>query len=117
MQGLFFETDTGARYVLRFLVLMIGLWTAWRTGRAVAESWSGLPLVFAYTLLLGALMRFLHFSLFQGPFLNIGYYLLDVVLLFVMALIGFRVRRTGQMVDNYYWLYERSSAFSWKKKN
>jgi hypothetical protein len=40
-----------------------------------------------------------------------------VALLFVLAFIGFRVRRTGQMVDNYYWLYERSSAFSWKKKN
>ncbi|MGE6739961.1 DUF6867 family protein [Allorhizobium pseudoryzae] len=117
MQGLFFETDTGARYVLRFLVLMIGLWTAWRTGRAVAEGWKELPLVVGYVLLLGVLMRFLHFSLFQGPFLSLGYYLIDVVLLLVVAIAGFRQRRTSQMVENYYWLYDRSSMFSWKKKN
>ncbi|MCO5732081.1 DUF6867 family protein [Rhizobium sp. SSA_523] len=117
MQGLFFETDTGARYVLRFLVLLLGLWTAWRTGRAVAESWKDLPLLAAYVLLLGVLMRFLHYALFQGPFLAPGYYLLDVVLLAVLAYAGFRQRRTRQMVDNYYWLYERTGTFSWKKRN
>ncbi|MBT9369460.1 DUF6867 family protein [Rhizobium sp. CSW-27] len=117
MQGLFFESDTGARYVLRFIVLLLGFWTAWRTGRAVAEGWKEPPLVFAYVLLLGVLLRFLHFSLFQGPFLAPGYYLLDVVLLLLFAMAGFRHRRTSQMVENYYWLYERSGTFSWKKKN
>jgi hypothetical protein len=117
MQGLFFESDTGARYVLRFIVLMIGLWTAWRTGKAVAESWKDYPMVIGYVLLLGVLLRFLHFSLFQGPFLSIGFYALDVVLLLIVATAGFRHRRTRQMVENYYWLYEKSSAFSWHKKN
>ncbi len=117
MQGLFFETDTGARYVLRFLVFLIGLWTAWRTGRAVADGWKELPLVFAYVLLLGCLMRFLHYALFQGPFLSPGFYLIDIVFLLAFAVAGFRYRRTRQMVENYYWLYDRSSMFSWKNKN
>jgi len=27
------------------------------------------------------------------------------------------MRRTSQMVNNYYWLYDRTSAFSYKKKD
>ncbi len=117
MQGLFFETDTGVRYVLRFLVLLVGFWTAWRAGRAVAENWQEYPVVIVYTLALGAVMRFLHFSLFEGPFLSLQFYLIDVVVLLVFSTVGFRMRRTAQMTEKYYWLYEKSSAFSWKKKD
>jgi len=117
MQGLFFETDTGVRYVLRVLVMLIGFWTAWRTGRAVAEGWNGLPTVVLYTAALGLVMRFLHYALFQGPFISPSYYLLDLVLLLIFSIIGFRIRRTQQMVRNYYWLYEPTSAFTWKNKH
>ena len=117
MQGLFFETDTGVRYVLRFLVLMIGLWTAWRAGRAAAEGWNGFPHVLVYALLLGVVMRFMHYALFQGPFISLPYYLLDVAVLLLFSSAGFRIRRTRQMVQNYYWLYEANSIFSWKKKD
>ena len=41
----------------------------------------------------------------------------DVVILMVFAVAGFQSRRTTQMVDNYYWLYERTSYFSWKNKD
>ena len=117
MQGLFFESDTGVRYVLRFLVVLLGLWTAWRTGRSVADTWGEYPRVVLYTLALGFGMRFLHYALFGGPFLSGFYYALDVVILLVFASAGFRMRRTTQMVENYYWLYDRSSAFSWKNKD
>lgn len=117
MQGLFFETDSGARYVLRGLVFLIGLWTAWRTGRAVADGWGEWPRVIAYTLFLAAALRFMHYALFAGPMLNLTYYLIDLVILLVFATAGFRARRTSQMVNNYYWLYDRSSLFSWKKKD
>ncbi|SMC39937.1 DUF6867 family protein [Rhizobium sp. RU36D] len=117
MQGLFFETDSGVRYVLRVLVLIIGFWTAWRSGKAVADSWQEYPVVVIYSLLLGFVMRFLHFSLFAGPFISPFYYAIDVVLLLVFATIGFRMHRTGQMTEKYYWLYEKTSAFSWKKRD
>jgi hypothetical protein len=117
MQGLFFESDTGVRMFLRFLVLILGFWTAWRSGRAAAEGWNGYPSVIVYTLLLGVAMRFLHYALFQGPFLNPFYYVLDVVLLMVFSVAGFRIRRTRQMVQNYYWLYQANSVFSWKNKD
>ena len=116
MQGLFFETDSGVRYVLRFLVVILGFWTAWRAGRAVAVNWQGYPTVVVYTLMLGLAMRFLHYALFAGPFISPFYYVIDVVLLLIFSTIGFRMYRTSQMVENYYWLYERSSPFSWTKK-
>ncbi|CDN48981.1 DUF6867 family protein [Neorhizobium galegae] len=117
MQGLFFESDSGVRYLLRFLVLIIGFWTAWRSGKAAAEGWNGYPTVVVYTLLLGVAMRFLHYALFQGPFISPFYYVLDVIVLLVFSSAGFRIRRTRQMVQNYYWLYEPTSAFSFKKKD
>ena len=49
--------------------------------------------------------------------LNGFYYLIDVAVLLAFATAGFRIRRTSQMVDNYYWLYDRTSAFSYKKKH
>lgn len=117
MQGLFFESDSGVRYLLRFFVLIIGFWTAWRSGKAAAEGWNGYLTVVVYTLLLGIAMRFLHYALFQGPFISPFYYILDVVILLVFSSAGFRIRRTRQMVQNYYWLYEPTSAFSFKKKD
>jgi hypothetical protein len=117
MQGLFFEEGDGVHLVLRFAVVILGFWTAWRTGKAVAEGWGGLATVVIYTLLLGIVMRFLHYALFQGPFISGFYYVIDVVLLLAFSISGFRIRRTRQMVQNYYWLYEPTSAFSWKKKD
>lgn len=117
MQGLFFESDTGVRYVLRFLVVLLGFWTAWRTGKAVAEGWQEYPTVVLYTLLLGVVMRFLHYALFQGPFISPFFYVIDVVLLIIFSTAGFRAYRTTQMVSKYYWIYEKTSPFSWKKKD
>ena len=53
MQGLFFESDNGVKLVIRALVVLIGYWTAWRAGRAVADGWNNYSLVVVYTFLLG----------------------------------------------------------------
>ena len=117
MQGLFFEDDTTVRYFLRGLVLLLGFWTAWRAGKAAAEGWNGYREVVIYAVLLTCAMQFLHYALFQGPLIHAVYFGLDLVLLLAFALAGFRIRRTKQMVQNYYWLYEPTSAFSWKNKD
>ena len=117
MQGLFFESDTGVRIIIRGIVVLIGLWTAWRTGKAAAESWNSYFTVVAYTLLLGLVVRFMHHALFNGPMISPLYYAIDTVILLVFSTAGYRYRRTNQMVNNYYWLYERTSVFSFKKKD
>jgi uncharacterized membrane protein YGL010W len=117
MQGLFFEPDTGVRMIIRALVVLLGIWTASRAGKAVAEAWDGYGLVVAYSFLLAWVMQFLHHALFDGPMLNGLYFGIDFIILLIVAMAGFRYRRTNQMVNNYYWLYERTSAFSWKDKH
>ena len=116
MQGLFWETDTSVRMALRALVVLIGFWTAWRAGRAMAEGWRGYGAVVLCAFGLGIMMRFLHFALFEGPFLSLELYCIDLTVLLVFSIAGFQVRRTSQMTSSYYWLYERSSPFSWRRK-
>ena len=66
------------------------------TGKAAAESWNGYGTVFVYILGLGFAMRFLHYSLFAGPFVSPFFYAIDVVLLMIFAAAGFQSRRTIQ---------------------
>jgi hypothetical protein len=116
MQGLFFESDTGVKIIIRVMVMLIGFWTAWMAGKGAAESWKSYVNVVIYTLLLACAVRFMHHALFDGPMLNAFYYVLDFVVLLVFSSSGYRYTRTNQMANSYYWLYEKTNAFSWKKK-
>lgn len=117
MQGLLFDSDSGGRMVIRAVIVILSFWTAWRAGRAVASNWENYPLVVIYCFLIGLGLQFLHHALFNGPVFDPIIYIIDVVLVLAFATAGYRYRRTDQMVNNYYWLYEKTSAFSWKKKN
>lgn len=114
MQGILYEEPSFLQFM--FVTCILGGWTAWRTGRSVADSWQEYPVVVAYTLLLGIAVRFVHHALFDGSMLNLQYYVVDTVILLVLSTLGFRYTRTNQMVNNYYWLYEKASAISWKSK-
>ncbi|MEN9895139.1 MAG: hypothetical protein RIR97_991 [Pseudomonadota bacterium] len=116
MQGLFFETDSGVKTIIRVMVMLIGFWTAWRAGRSAAEGWKNEGSVVIYTLMLAVAIRFIHHALFDGPMLSLQFYLIDSVVLMVFSLAGYRFTRANQMANNYYWLYEKTSVFSWKKK-
>jgi hypothetical protein len=116
MQGLFFETDTGVKIVIRVIGMLIGFWTAWRAGKSAAEGWKNEVNVVIYTLMLAVAIRFIHHALFDGPMLSLQYYVIDCIVLMVFSMAGFRFTRANQMANNYYWLYEKTSVFSWKKK-
>lgn len=103
-------------YIGEPIFMLLVCWAAWMTGRAVAKVWQGPPRVVLYALLLAAAARFLHYALYQGPFLNLPYYLADFVLLAAIGLAAFRYTRTNQMVGQYGWLYEKVSPFSWKER-
>ena len=60
------------------LTVCIGGWAAWRTGQAQAQSWAPAWPVVAYTAVLAAAVRFLHFALFSGPLLSPIDYLVDL---------------------------------------
>ena len=69
-----------------------------------------------YLLILSFGVRFIHFSLFGGTLLSLHYWLVDLAVLLVIGVVAYRYTLANQMVSQYYWLYERSGAFSWRAK-
>jgi ABC-type multidrug transport system ATPase subunit len=61
-------------------------------------------------------IRFIHHAFFHGAMLTHQYYVVDTLVLSLFAMLGYRYYRTRQMTNNYYWLYEKASPFSWKSK-
>jgi hypothetical protein len=114
MQGILYEEPSVLYFVL--ITVVMGGWTAWRTGKSAAEGWSSYRILVLYTLLLGVAIRFIHHALFNGSMLTLQYYVVDTIVLLLFATAGYRYYRTQQMTNNYYWLYEKVSPFSWKAK-
>ncbi|MGB3500746.1 MAG: DUF6867 family protein [Mesorhizobium sp.] len=95
---------------------LLALWATWMTGRAVARTWQSAGTFVVYAFFLAAAARFLHYALYQGPFISPMHYLSDLVAIVIVGLIAFRYTRTKQMVTQYGWLYEKASPLSWRSK-
>ena len=111
--GILYQTSFGV-----FLVLLCGLGggAAWMTGRACANTWRPLYVLFWFVFLLSLAIRFLTFALFDGTLLSVHYLVVDYVILLAFGLAGWRYTRTSQMTTQYVWLYEKTSPFSWRLK-
>jgi hypothetical protein len=103
-------------FIGELVFLGLALWATWMTGRATASTWREISAFLVYALLLAAGVRFLHFALYEGPFLSLIHYLSDLALLSLVGIIAYRYTRTGQMVTQYHWLYERASPISWRNR-
>jgi hypothetical protein len=115
MQGLIIEKGI---WPFILVTILIGGWTAWRTGKGVAEGWGQVvPHLLIYTALLGIGVRFINFALYGGAMFSLYYFIVNTLILLVFSLLGFRFTRTKQMSTKYYWLYEKTGPFSWKKKS
>ena len=115
LQGILHEEPSFWAFVM--ISVVIGGWTAWRTGKSVADGWGEIvPHLVIYVLLLGIGIRFIHHALFNGTMFSPQYYLVDTVVLMVLGFLGYRYTRTNQMVTQYNWLYEKASPLSWKPK-
>lgn len=99
-----------------FVTVIIGGGAGFLAGRALASSWTPIPQLMFYMLLLAAAVRFFHFSLFEGSLLSLHYYVVDALVLIGISLLGYRLTRVRQMVTQYRWLYERAGPFSWREK-
>jgi hypothetical protein len=114
MTGLLYEEDAFGVFVL--VTLILGGGAAWLTGRAAAQTWRPVWQVAVYCLMLGAAVRFIHFSLFGGTLLSLQFYAIDAAFCIAFGLAGFRVARAAQMVRQYGWLNESAGAFRWRRK-
>ena len=90
---------------------------AFLLGQALAETWRPYTQALLYTLLLGLGDRFVTFALFEGELLSLSGYIVDTIVLMVIASLAYRMTRARKMVSQYPWLYERSGLFTWRDKS
>jgi hypothetical protein len=107
---------TGKVFPGEYVFFLLACGAAWITGKSCAQTWKTLPVLVAYGLLLGAGTRFLHFALYEGPFLSFQHYLLDALVLIAVASFGYQFKRTNQMTSQYHWLYEKTSPLTWRSR-
>ncbi len=108
--------DGNSLGVFLLLTVILGGGAAALTGRAIAAAWRPWWHIIAPMLLLGAVVRFLHFALFEGTLLSPTYYVADTAVCLVCGLIGFRLMRVSQMVTCYGWINERTDVYTWRRR-
>lgn len=114
MQGILYEEPSIWLFLL--VTVIMGGWLAFMTGRACALTWREVPRTVGFLLLLGLVVRFIHFALFEGTLLSVHYYLVDTAIVMVIGLAAWRATRARQMTRQYWWLYERDGLFGWRDK-
>jgi hypothetical protein len=114
MQGILYEEQSFFLFAL--ITCLLGGWAAWMTGRAMAATWRPYWQTLLYCVLLAAAVRFIHFALFEGTLLTLHFYLVDLIVLTLIASAAFRMTRARQMATQYRWLYERTGPFTWRER-
>jgi len=99
------------------VTVVITGFAAYMTGQAVANTWRPGWQVFVYCALLALVSRFLIYGLFDGELLSLSGYVIDVVILILIAGFAFRLARARKMVTQYPWLYERAGLFGWRSRS
>lgn len=99
------------------VTLFLGGGAAWLTGRSIASTWRPYRQAVLYALLLGCVVRFFHFALFEGTLLSLHYFLTDTAFLVALATLGFRAERARQMTTRYGWMFRQSGFFGWHEGN
>ncbi len=102
--------------VFILVTVLLGGGASALAGRAVAATWRPWWQVAVYMLILGAAVRFFHFSLFGGTLLSLHYYLVDSAICMAFGFLGFRIARAAQMVSQYGWINEPDGPMRWRRK-
>jgi GR25 family glycosyltransferase involved in LPS biosynthesis len=114
MSGLFYEEESLGVFLL--VTVVLGGGAAVLAGRAVALTWRPWWQVVAYTLMLAAAVRFIHFALFQGTLLSPHYYAVDGVVCMAFGFAGFQAARARRMVAQYPWINASDRPLRWRRK-
>ncbi len=96
--------DAQALLIFLGLNVILGGMAAASIGRALANTWRPIWLAPAYCLALAAVLRFLHFALFNEPLLSLQAYALDFIVASSFACLGFKRARAKQMKRQYGWI-------------
>ncbi len=96
------------------VTLVLGGGCAILTGRAIALTWRSIWSVIAAMIPMGFAVRFVHFALFDETLLAPATYLVETLILMVLACLSFQRTRALQMVRQYYWLYQPKGLLGWR---
>ena len=102
-----FVSDDSSLGTFLLVSVLLGGGAAWLAGRALAATWRPWWHVVLYMLILSVAVRFLHYALFDGKFLSLHYYLVDLVVLLLLGYAGMRITRSKQMSTQYGFLRAR----------
>ena len=108
--------EEGSFGVFLLVTVLLGGGAALLSGRAIAETWRPWWQVAGYSFILGATVRFFHFSLFGGTLLSLHYYLIDTAVCIAFGFLGFRAARASQMVTQYRWINEAQGRLRWRRR-
>ena len=115
-RGILFEGGAYAGAVFTVLTLLLGGAMAWSSGRAIALTWRPLWLVPVYMLALSAMVRFLHYALFEENLASLVHFAVTFAILLALALGGYRSMRVAQMLRQYSWAFARSGFLGWRAR-
>ncbi len=107
--------EEGSFGVFLLVTIILGGGAAWLSGRAIAQTWRPVWQVFAYSLILGCAVRFIHYSLFGGTLLSLHYYAADTAICMILGFLGFRAARATQMVTQYRWVNQPNGPLRWRR--
>jgi hypothetical protein len=108
--------EEGSFGVFLLVTVILGGGAAALSGRAIAETWRPWWQVAAYSFVLGAAVRFFHYSLFGGTLLSLHYYLVDSAVCMAFGFLGYRAARAAQMVKQYRWIYRPAGRLGWRRR-
>ncbi len=108
--------EEGSFGVFLLVTVAMGGGAAWLSGRAIASTWRPWWHVAIYMLVLGAVVRFMHFALFEGTLIEPHYYLVDSAFCLIFGFLGYRMTRASQMITQYSWIYGPAGPLSWKRR-
>ena len=115
MAGILWPEQPYGLLTFVLITLLLGGLGAWAAGRAMAQTWRPMPMIALYMLFLTAGVRFLHYALYGEKLLSLHYFIVAYVWTIVVAGLGYRWMRAGQMATQYSWAYERV-GLSWRAK-
>lgn len=99
-----YDAGPNGDWVFLLVTVIMGGMAAYATGSAIASTWRPRWQLVAYGFLIAAAVRFIHYALFDEPFIAPRSYVVDLVVLIAAATFGFRLTRSRQMREQYDWL-------------
>jgi hypothetical protein len=114
MQGILYAESSAISFIL--ITGVMGGGAAWLMGRSIAQTWRPFVILFAYAVLLGLGIRFIHYAMFQSPLLSLKYFIVDYTVILALAILGWRKRRAEQMASQYSFSFTAVGPFGWRRK-